>query len=290
MPELPEVETIRKDLEKEILGAKIVSLEVLSPKVVRPSAKVVKEACEGKTITGFKRRGKLLILGISSGNYLLIHLKLTGRLLVRKSTDPFDKWTRVVFKLKEQGTPNNKCTGQAGNKEQGLELRFTDLRMFGYIKLADEKELKKTLSDYGPEPLDDLSLEKFREILSGSKVAIKKLLMDQKKISGIGNIYANEALWMSKIHPEASAISLTAEQSESLFGSIEKVLKEALKNRGTTATDDFYRDAYGKEGKYQSRLLVYQKEGQICPRCKTPIKRIELGGRGTFFCPKCQLE
>ena len=293
MPELPEVETIRSDLEKEILGARILALWTDTPKMVQPSVEIVREMAIGSKIEAVKRRAKLLIFelsgakreeerpvlsertGLSSVRYLLIHLKLSGRLLVRRPGDPKDDWQRIVLKLK---TPDG----------EEKELRFCDLRKFGYLKLVDEEGFQKIYQEYGPEPLDDLTLERFREVLSKSRIAIKKLLMDQKRISGIGNIYANEALWIAEIDPRQPANSLTAEQSRRLFEAIERVLAASLKYRGTTAEDDFYLDAYGEEGRYQSQLLVYRKAGQPCPRCGTPIERIELGGRGTFFCPTCQ--
>ena len=274
MPELPEVETIRSDLEKASIGAKVLSLETDTPKMLLPSPLQLKKAVKGRKIKGFRRRAKLLIIELEKSNYLLIHLKLTGRLLIRKPSDPPDDWVRVTFKLEKGG--------------KKLELRFSDLRKFGYIKLANGKQLQKVLEDYGPEPLDDLTLEKFKKILVGKKIGIKKLLMDQKRISGIGNIYANEALFIAGIHPEISAGQLSDDQLTKLLEAVEKVLEGGIRYRGTTATDDFYRDAYGKEGHYQNKLLIYQRTGRLCVKCKTPIKRINISGRGTFFCPKCQ--
>lgn len=311
MPELPEVETIRRDLEKEILGARILDVWTDTPKMIQPSVEVVRKAAIGSKIKAMKRRAKLLIFKLSYSSchsepvrpgrieaknlsqsqgilrrsasqdddylYFLIHLKLSGRLLLRKATDPADDWQRIVLKLK---MPDG----------EEKELRFSDLRKFGYLKLVDEEKFQEIYQEYGPEPLDDLTLERFREILSKSRIAIKKLLMDQKRISGIGNIYANEALWMAEISPQQPANSLTAEQSGRLFEAVEKVLAGSLEYRGTTAEDDFYLDAYGRQGRFQSQLLVYRKAGQPCPRCGTPIERIEVGGRGTFFCPTCQCD
>ena len=306
MPELPEVETIRSDLEKEILGAKILDIWTDTPKMLQPSVEAVRGTVVGSKIGAIKRRAKLLIFSMRPGEsersegspnqvpnprnhsvrgrqvrndgdgvYLLIHLKLSGRLLLREATDPPDDWQHIVLTLE---MPD-------GEKK---ELRFCDLRKFGYLKLVDWERFQEIYSEYGPEPLDDLTLGKFQAILSKSKIAIKKLLMDQKRISGIGNIYANEALWLAKVHPERAANGLSLEESKNLFAAIENVLGEGLRYRGTTAKDDFYLDAHGKKGNYQSQLRIYREAGKPCPRCGTLIKRIKVGGRGTFFCPTCQ--
>ncbi len=186
MPELPEVETIKKDLSKLIVGKKILNITTDSPKQVQPSLEAMKKAVVGATIKKIERRAKLLQIFLSNGKILVIHLKLTGRLLVRKKGTPQDNWQHVTLTL-------------SGDKE----LRFADLRKFGWIRLVgDEKELGKMLTEFGPEPLDDLNLKEFQTILSSSSRPIKILLMDQKKIAGIGNIYASDALFLAKIHPE----------------------------------------------------------------------------------------
>lgn len=273
MPELPEVETIRKDLEKELAGKTVLDLTASSPKVLKPSLKVVLKAIKGKKIESFERKGKLLIMRLSGGGTLGIHLRLTGRLLIRNEGDPEDEYQRAVIKL-----------------SGGRELRYADLRLFGYIKLfKNEKEVEETLAKIGPEPLSkELDSEKFYKIIQRTSRPIKIVLLDQKLISGVGNIYANEALFEAGIHPKTKANELTREQAAKLYEAIEKVLKEGLELRGATIADEMYRDAYGQRGGYEQKVRVYQQAGKPCPKCGTGIKYLKVGQRGTFVCPKCQ--
>jgi len=270
MPELPEVETIKRDLEQLIVGKKILSLETNSAKQVLPSPEKVKKEVAGTKIEKIGRRAKILQIFLDNKKVLAIHLKMTGRLLVRKKTDPPDEWQRTTLSLS-----NN------------LELRFADLRKFGWIKLLEgEEDLKKISAELGPEPLVDLNLQKFQEIISYRSRPIKLILMDQKIIAGIGNIYANEALFLAKIDPRRPANKLKKKEMKTLFSAIEKVLRAGLENRG--ASDNHYRDALGRKGSYQKHFLIYGKKDESCLNCQGKIKRIILGGRGTFFCPKCQ--
>jgi len=273
MPELPEVETIRKDLERGIVGRTVLSVVCSAPKILRPSPEAVIKAIKGKKIEGFERKGKLLIVRLSGGVVLGIHLRLTGRLLIRKEGDPPDEWQRAVIKLSD-----------------GYELRFADLRLFGYIKLfKDQKEVEETLSKIGPEPLSkELDAEKFYAILQKTSRPIKVVIMDQKLISGVGNVYANDALFEAKIHPQTKANQLSKDQAAKLYGAIEQVLREGLRLRGATIGDEMYRDAYGRRGEYERKVRVYQRAGKPCPRCGTTIRYLKVGGRGTYICPKCQ--
>lgn len=271
MPELPEVETIRRELDKELSGLEIKDVVWNEPRLLRPVPEKVKETVVGARFTSIERRAKLFIFRLTIEESLLVHLRMTGRLLFRDQGDPSDKYVAVTFKLSE-----------------GKELRFANARKFGYIKLATPAEVQKKVSEYGPEPLDSLTLGEFKEIVSGSGAMIKNLLMDQKKIAGVGNIYANDALFLARIHPEKKASSLSEDKICKLFHALEQVLKEGLETRG--ASDQWYRDAYGEKGSYQDRFKVYGKVGEDCPRedCEGKIKRIKVGGRGTFFCSKCQ--
>ena len=300
MPELPEVETIRRSLDNELAGLVVEDLWWDEAKMLQPSPEAVREAVVGASFAAVRRRAKLLIFELSGARhseprvfgaknllcqdeilrcyhpqddycvYLLIHLRLSGRLLFRSQANPADDYVHVKFILSE-----------------GKELRFSNARKFGYVKLVTANEVEKVIASYGPEPLDDLTLEKFREVVSKRKIAIKKLLLDQKAVSGIGNIYANDALWLAGVNPQQTANSLSASQLDSLFKAIEDVLREGLKTGG--ASDQWYRNAYGEKGSYQEHFKVYGRAGQPCLRCGTPIERIEVGGRGTFFCPKCQV-
>lgn len=270
MPELPEVETIKRDLTKLIVGKKILAIETDSVKQVQPSLKKVKEAVVGATIKKIERQAKLLQIFLSNGKILAIHLKLTGRLLVRKKGAPKDDWQHITLAL-------------GGNKE----LRFADLRKFGWIKLIEDKEgLEKLLTEFGPEPLDDLNLKELQTILASTSRPIKLVLLDQKKIAGIGNIYANDVLFLAKIHPGKRANKLSTKETRRLFEAIEKVLKAGIKYRG--ASDQYYLDALGHKGSYQDHFLVYGRAGKKCLRCNNKVEKIKLGGRGTYFCPTCQ--
>ena len=278
MPELPEVETIKQDLKRLIVGAKILEITTNSAKQVKPSVEVVKKGIEGIVIKKIGRRAKLLQIFLSNGKILLIHLKLTGRLLVRKKDEPEDNWQRVTIKLKTQS---------AKRKSKDLELRFCDLRKFGWMKVIMNDELGIMNDELGIEPLTpDFTLEKFSQILKTTNQAIKIILMDQAKIAGIGNIYASEALFVAGISPAKPTKKLSNLEIKKLKESIIKVLKAGIKYRG--ASDQYYLDALGQKGTYQDHFLVYQREGKKCLKCGKIIKRITLGGRGTFFCPQCQ--
>lgn len=279
MPELPEVETIRRDLSRLIVGRKILDIQTDSPKQVKPSLSVVKKAVVGAVIKKIERRAKLLQIFLSNKQILAVHLKLTGRLLVREKGAARDDWQHVTIKLK------NGKTKKLKNEE--LELRFCDLRKFGWVRLLkDEKELEKLLSEFGPEPLDGLDLATFKKILGSSSRPIKIILMDQKKIAGVGNIYANDALFLAKIGPRRSAKKITEKEAEKLLKAIEKVLQAGIKYRG--ASDQYYLDALGRKGAYQEHFLVYGRDGKKCFDCQGEIKRLKIGGRGTFYCPRCQ--
>lgn len=287
MPELPEVETIKRDLSRLIVGKKVLDIKTDSPKQVQPSLAVVKKAVVGTTIKKLKRRAKLLLLFLSNRNILVIHLKLTGRLLVRKKSASEDDWQHVVIKLKAQSSKR---------KGGDFELRFCDLRKFGWLRLVEnEKELEKLLAEFGPEPFgfaqgklsDVLTLKEFQAILASTSRPIKIVLMDQRKIAGIGNIYASDALFLAKINPKKEANKLKNEEIKKLFKAIEKVLKAGIKYRG--ASDQYYLDALGHKGSYQEHFLVYGREGKKCLKCRGKIKKIKLGGRGTYFCPACQV-
>jgi len=270
MPELPEVETIRRDLERLIVGRKVLGIETNSPKQVQPSLEVVKKAIVGATIKKVQRRAKVLQLFFSNGAIIIVHLKLTGRLLVRNKSDRPDDWQHITVSL-----------------DGGKELRFADARKFGWFRLLkNEKELQEILKEFGPEPFDDLNLVLFKKILSTNRQPIKLVLMDQQKIAGVGNIYANEALFLAGIDPRRPANKINSTEAKKLYKSLEKVLKLGIQYRG--ASDQYYLDAHGQKGAYQEHFLVYGRQGQKCPNCSGLVKRITVGGRGTFYCPACQ--
>jgi len=265
VPELPEVETIKKELGKSVVGKKITEVCVYHPLVIRqPSVAKFKKDLVGATIKNVLRKAKLLILELSNGKHLAIHLKMTGQLVY-----PGDgKKSRVTFHLSD-----------------GKNLDFNDQRLFGELRLIDNWQSLKFIRELGPEPFD-LNPERFKEMLSNKKTKIKPLLMDQKFISGIGNLYAAESLFRARIHPGRPAQSLSDKEKGLLFKEVKDVLKEAI-HYGGSSVDNYVRLS-GEKGNYVSHHKVYDREGKPCVKCKTTIKRIALGGRGTYLCPKCQ--
>lgn len=272
MPELPEVETIRRQLSQSIIGYRIADIWFDNPKALQPNAKAFVKGVRGAVITKIERRAKILQFFLQNNATFIVHLKLTGRLLIRKPSDPKVLYAHVILRLDKD--------------KDKKELRFSDSRKFGYLRFLQLDELKKMLLGFGPEPLSDLTLTKFEAILKKNKKTIKEVLMDQTKISGIGNIYANDALWLAKIDPRTSSQTILPVKVVILFKAVEEVLKEGLKTGG--ASDQWYLNAYGQKGEYQKYFKVYGKNGKPCSRCGTIIKRIVIGSRGTFYCPKCQ--
>ncbi|MBA7637241.1 Formamidopyrimidine-DNA glycosylase [subsurface metagenome] len=271
MPELPEVETIIRDLEKKVKGKKIKEVIIKERKLIKsPPPEKFKKGLQGRKLIAFERRGKFLIISLDSGKKLVIHLKLTGMLIHCPESRPLLNHTRIIFLFPGK-----------------THLRFNDLRKFGELYLVDSEERIKGIKKLGPEPLGKkFSLSLFQEMLSQKKTKIKPLLMDQKFLAGIGNIYASESLYKAKIHPQRAASALTKEEVGKLYKSLREILKEAIKYRGSSV--DSYRDVGGKKGDYEACLKVYGRKGKPCYNCGKPVKRIELGGRGTFFCPNCQ--
>ena len=272
MPEMPEVETIKRDLEKKVKGKKIERVIIKNEKSVKlPSCTEFIRWMESKVFTRVERRGKFLLLGLDSEDSLIIHLKLTGRLIYSKKGEELD-YTRVVFVFQDH-----------------TQLSFTDIRGFGGLWLIPDREFQRipSLDNLGPEPLaEDFTVAKFKELLKGKRGKIKSLLMDQAFMAGIGNIYSQEALFLSQIHPERSPSSLTNEEIEKLYKNLRQILKEAISYRGSSV--DAYVDLEGKKGNFESQLKVYGRGGKPCFKCGTTLKRIEVSGRGTYFCPNCQ--
>ena len=271
MPELPEVETIKRELEKAIINKKIVDVIVNNPKVIRePKKDKFIKALKNVKIKKIIRKGKLLIIELSSGKFLTIHLKMTGQLIYPSTTlgtSP-QKATRVSFKFSD-----------------GKILDFNDTRLFGELRIVDHWQNLKFIEELGPEPFE-IDAKKFSAMLKNRKTKIKVLIMDQKFISGIGNLYANEALFRAKIDPRKPADSLSDKEKELLFKKIKSVLQQAIKYGGSSVVD--YVRVSGKKGTYTQFHQVYDREGEKCYKCKGKVKRIVLGGRGTYFCSVCQ--
>ncbi|RJP27293.1 MAG: DNA-formamidopyrimidine glycosylase [Candidatus Omnitrophota bacterium] len=265
MPELPEVETIKNDLEKTLLGKRIKEVCVHHPLVIRyPSVEEFKKGIENTVIRNIIRKAKLLILELSNGKFLTIHLKMTGQLVYPGG----GKKSRVSFNLSD-----------------GTVLDFNDQRLFAELRLLDDWHKLSYIKELGPEPFD-LTLTQFKDMLAKKKTKIKPLLMDQKFISGIGNLYAAESLFLAKINPSKPAMALIDKEKAELFYAVKRVLSDAIKHGGSSV-DDYVRLS-GKPGNYVRYHKVYGREGKPCFICKSPVKRIVLGGRGTYFCAKCQ--
>lgn len=292
MPELPEVETIKNDLSQKIIGRKIISVFPLWKEIVKdiPFDAFIKQV-EGQKITAVERRAKNLIIKLSDGLNLLIHLKMTGHFLIAEDSAEVSKDGRWV-KAENRNLINDKQNQFIRiifYLDNGQMLAMSDLRKFAYIKLVDDKELKTFLDKYGPEPFDKaFTAEILREILAKKKTAIKKVLMDQSQIAGIGNIYADEILWAARVHPLSPANKLPRKDVEAIYENTKKILSESLKRRGTSTSD--FRDTEGKPGTFGDFRNVYRRTDLPCPVCGGPIARISLGGRGTHFCPVCQKE
>lgn len=276
MPELPEVETIKNQLSEQLVGKEITAVQIKSNKQFHGG----KDKIVGAKITRVWRRAKRLGLDLDNDRILLIHLKMTGQLIFEGDELP-DKTTRIIFTF-----------------DDGSQLFFNDLRKFGWIKVLKEQEKLinqgdypdlEELADLGPEPLgDNFSLDYLKKAFAKTRRAVKKVLLDQEVIAGIGNIYSSEILFQAGVDPRRPANKLSSEEIKKIYQMIPVVLQEAIAAGGTTAGDESYRQADASEGNYQNKLRVYQREGQECPRCDGKIKRIKQGGRSTFFCPKCQ--
>ena len=277
MPELPEVETIRRQLDKLLAGKKISQVQVSLPKMVKLPLDKFKEIVIGAKINCVARRAKILIFELSGGWSILVHLKLSGRLIFRKKGEA----------LKEQDTKWNHLIYYFSD---GSRLFHNDLRQFGYVKLVETEKLAEFFvkEKFGPEPLDkDFSLDDFSALLiRRPKIKIKQFLMDPQNIAGIGNIYSDEILFFAGIHPLRRVGDLKVAEIKKIFEGIKKILPEATKLRGSSDSD--YLDARGQEGEYVPRLKVYGREGQKCKKCSGIVQRLKINGRSAHFCAICQ--
>lgn len=287
MPELPEVETIKLGLQKYLVGHRIEKADVRLAKLVHGD---VKNIVGGKVI-GVRRFGKGLVIDLDNKNSIAIHIKLTGQLIYR---GPNLKNKVKLSKKVGDSLPSSR-THLIFELDKGGFLYYNDLRQFGWIKIIESSKLKDLsfFRDMGPEPPvtkamegQALSLDLFRKIVKSSNTPIKPLIMDQKKIGGIGNIYANDGLFDAGIDPRRKAKSLSDAEIKKLYNSILKVLKLGLKSGGASELN--FVNAKGEEGEYQEHSLVYGRQGQKCKRCGGIIKKIFFAGRGTFYCPTCQ--
>jgi formamidopyrimidine-DNA glycosylase len=289
MPELPEIETIRRGLVESVLQRPILEVAVNDAHALRTGKKRFVSSLQGKKIADIRRRGKMLIFvlgegpGKSTGEFLLARLGMTGRLVQFGPEDAL--WGSESYREKDSYSHRH-CRIILRFKG-GHILYFCDPRKFGYREIVNEKGLMEKLRKFGPEPLEKgFTLSALRDILKGRKTRIKALLLNQACIAGIGNIYADEVLFDAGILPTRIAGSLTEEETRALYRSIRKILKKAVEKRGTSFSD--YVDASGKEGGYQKSLKIYGRKGQACKGCEGKVQHAVVAGRGTNYCPVCQ--
>ena len=279
MPELPEVEIVRQDLEREVVGKKIKSVEVHGLRSIRrhKSKKQFIDPLDGRKITAVRRRGKYLLLSLDSDGVLVIHLGMSGQLLRAKTTrTPVPKHTHVLITF-----------------TQGGQLRFVDPRTFGEMFVTETADVDKEVSELrhlGFDPLDEpISWGQFGHSLAQHKTKLKTLLMDQKFVAGIGNIYSDEILFAAGLRWDRLSDTLSSQEVRRLYRSMVEVLIEAVKYRGSTLADEQFVDLDGRPGEFQDHHKVYAREGQSCRRCRRVLVRKRVGTRSTYFCDACQV-
>jgi formamidopyrimidine-DNA glycosylase len=271
MPELPEVETIRRDLLPLVSGRTITEATISpnAPRLVQliPPEEFCRQIA-GRRIEDISRRGKYLLLHLTGGLYWIVHLRMTGRLFHRESGCPEGPHLRATFRL-----------------DTGASLCFVDLRKFGTMWLIDDPEI--VVSKLGPEPLsDDFTVDYLRSILKRRSAPVKSVLLDQAAIAGVGNIYADEACYNAGVNPRKSANKLSKQKAEALHAGVRQALLDALGDRGSSFDD--YVDGRGSKGAHQLNVRVFRRTGEPCFICGRPIRRGKVGGRSTHYCPRCQ--
>ncbi len=279
MPELPEVETIRRDLEKEVVGRRIKQVEVKGKRSIRrhKSGPEFRKHLEGRKLVSIRRAGKYLLVGLEDDDVLVVHLGMSGQLLRAKSIkEPLDRHTHVIITF-----------------TQGGQLRFVDPRTFGEMFVTSAGELDAQvpeLAHLGFDPLDEvMSWTRFGQMLAEKHAGLKTLLMDQKFVAGIGNIYSDEILFAAGLRYDRYSDSLSSQEIRRLYRSMVETLSEAVKYRGSSLADEQYRDLFGEIGDYQGQHQVYDREGKACRRCRNAIVRVKLNGRSAFLCEHCQI-
>ena len=273
MPEMPEVEIIRRYLDTQVAGKTIMNLDIRLPRMIKwPNVEGFRALVTGRTTTSMNRRGKYLLMELDNDSKVVFHLRMTGRLVYEPTGETSDHHARVIFHLQD-----------------GASLVYGDTRTLGMIHGLKPQELGmlKGLAEMGPEPLSaEFTAEYLYKTANQRKVAIKSFLLNQKYIGGIGNIYADEALFLAGIHPLRPANSLSQAECSRLWESVNKVIAAGIADGGTTFRD--YQNGEGGKGSHQEHLYVYGRKGAPCRNCGAVIERITVGGRGTHFCPKCQ--
>lgn len=278
MPELPEVETVVRQLAETLPSRRIQEVEILHSDLLREPSASFRRGLLGSSFLSVARRGKNIVLRLSPAQVLAVNLGMTGQLLLR-----------IPLADGEAGeSPPPGHTGLRFNLDPEGYLIYADVRRFGCLRRFAPEDWEAAASRLGPEPLDpQLTPESFHRALARSRAPLRSWLLDQSHIAGIGNIYAAEALFRAGVHPARQARSLEPPEAEGLLRSLREVLGEAIRARGTTLRD--YRTAAGDRGDFGPSLLAYGREGRPCVRCNTPIRRIVFGNRSAFYCPGCQI-
>ena len=274
MPELAEVETVARGL-RPLAGRRILAVRFGKTDFITHPERI-ESLLPGRRLAEVRRHGKMLLFQFDpespaptpSPLWLIVHLGMTGQLVLHEAAAPAAPHTHVWFSL-----------------DDGRELRYTDIRRFGHMRLASPEELASLVAPLGADPLE-LTEAEFRRRLGKRKARLKALLLDQHVLRGLGNIYADESLWRARLHPMRQASDLSDEELTRLWRAIRVVVREAIRHGGTSISD--YVDALGRQGSYQKRLRVYRRNGRPCPRCRSTIERQIVAGRGTHFCPRCQ--
>lgn len=267
MPELPEVETVLRTLETKIKDREIVGIKVIYKPIVDLDCKLFKKKLIGQHFRDFKRRGKFLIFEMDDISFIS-HLRMEGKYYILNKDYPIDKHTHVIFYL-----------------DNGEEFRYHDVRKFGRMELMDKKDDYFDFKELGPEPFDKaFNLDYCKKYLNNKNKPIKEVLLDQSFVAGIGNIYVDEILWDISVNPIRPANKLKDEEIKAMISSTRKILKKAIKAGGTTIRS--YTSSLGVTGRFQLSLNCHTKD--VCKRCGGKIKKIRVGGRGTYYCPKCQ--
>lgn len=279
MPELPEVETIRRDLEKEIVGRRVKSVEVKGKRSVRrhKTSAEFRSRLEGRKVTAVRRAGKYLLVDLEEGDVLVVHLGMSGQLLrVKSAKEPLERHTHVVITF-----------------TQGGQLRFVDPRTFGELFVTQADELGTAvpeLAHLGFDPLEEvMSWARFGMLLADRHGSLKSLLMDQKFVAGIGNLYSDEILFAAGLRYDRQSDSLSAQEVRRLYRAMVETLSEAVKMRGSSLADEQYRDLYGEVGEYQGQHQVYDRDGQPCRRCRNAVVKVKVNGRSAYLCEHCQI-
>lgn len=294
MPELPEVETLKRELSKVLIGLKIKDGQVLWAKAVKPlSPSEFLKQIKGKKIKEVRRRAKMLFIDLEGSLALAVHLKMTGQLIYNYNTPPSSRRTPLLI---AGGHPDNQMTEKQPSKYTRLifeftdksKLYFNDLRKFGWVKLVDDKQMNKLVENVGPEPLSPIfTSQVLNDIFKRyPNRTIKQILLDQTLIAGIGNIYADEACFLSKLLPTKKSSALKPAQIKVLRDNIIKVLKLSIQKKGTSSRN--YRRSDGTMGGFVPHLNVYGREGEPCKVCAKPIQKFRHAGRGTHYCAHCQ--